>query len=177
MCVCVCVCVRAGPVEASVQAKCSPCMSSPCQNQGICEVHHTQKYICTCTSGFTVCSYWQKVHPLLVPKVLLIRIWKNEKMNNNTWHITLCHYFIKQKLRHVTGAAHFVTACRTTFSSNNLKHLYSLWCYHSLTSFWKNFGEFYDFIKKKIIVVLNSETKNFRIEPKRNFFFTWLRVL
>ncbi|XP_072239710.1 slit homolog 1b [Leuresthes tenuis] len=42
-----------GPVESSVQAKCSPCMSSPCQNQGICQVHHTQQYICTCTSGFT----------------------------------------------------------------------------------------------------------------------------
>ncbi|KAM7394699.1 hypothetical protein PAMP_021485 [Pampus punctatissimus] len=42
-----------GPVEASVQAKCSPCVSSPCQNQGVCQVHHTQPYTCTCKAGFT----------------------------------------------------------------------------------------------------------------------------
>uniref|UniRef100_A0A673B616 Slit homolog 1b (Drosophila) n=1 Tax=Sphaeramia orbicularis TaxID=375764 RepID=A0A673B616_9TELE len=43
-----------GPVEASVQAKCSPCVSSPCQNQGVCQVHHIQQYTCTCQTGFTV---------------------------------------------------------------------------------------------------------------------------
>nr|XP_033479767.1 slit homolog 1 protein-like [Epinephelus lanceolatus]XP_033479768.1 slit homolog 1 protein-like [Epinephelus lanceolatus] len=42
-----------GPVEASVQAKCSPCVASPCQNQGVCQVHHTELYTCTCKSGFT----------------------------------------------------------------------------------------------------------------------------
>ncbi|CAB1417660.1 unnamed protein product [Pleuronectes platessa] len=42
-----------GPVEASVQAKCSPCVSSPCQNQGVCQVQHTQPYTCTCKAGFT----------------------------------------------------------------------------------------------------------------------------
>ncbi|XP_041819743.1 slit homolog 1b [Chelmon rostratus] len=41
-----------GPVDASVQAKCSPCVGSPCQNQGVC-VDHTQLYTCTCKSGFT----------------------------------------------------------------------------------------------------------------------------
>lgn len=51
------VCVKSGPVESSVQAKCSPCVSSPCQNQGICKVHHTQQYTCVCKSGFTVCNY------------------------------------------------------------------------------------------------------------------------
>uniref|UniRef100_A0AAX7TTH6 Slit homolog 1b (Drosophila) n=1 Tax=Astatotilapia calliptera TaxID=8154 RepID=A0AAX7TTH6_ASTCA len=39
-----------GLVESSVQAKCSPCVSSPCQNQGICKVHHTQH--CACAFGF-----------------------------------------------------------------------------------------------------------------------------
>ncbi|KAF3688050.1 Slit -like protein 1 protein [Channa argus] len=42
-----------GPVDPSVQAKCSPCVGSPCQNQGICQVHHTQLYTCTCKAGFT----------------------------------------------------------------------------------------------------------------------------
>uniref|UniRef100_A0A3Q1FLI5 Slit guidance ligand 1 n=1 Tax=Acanthochromis polyacanthus TaxID=80966 RepID=A0A3Q1FLI5_9TELE len=42
-----------GPVEASVQAKCSPCVSSPCQNQGVCQLHHTQQFTCSCKSGFT----------------------------------------------------------------------------------------------------------------------------
>uniref|UniRef100_A0A668RG20 Slit homolog 1b (Drosophila) n=1 Tax=Oreochromis aureus TaxID=47969 RepID=A0A668RG20_OREAU len=42
-----------GKLASSVQAKCSPCVSSPCQNQGICKVHHTQQYTCVCKSGFT----------------------------------------------------------------------------------------------------------------------------
>uniref|UniRef100_A0A671WS75 Slit homolog 1b (Drosophila) n=1 Tax=Sparus aurata TaxID=8175 RepID=A0A671WS75_SPAAU len=39
-----------GPVDASVQAKCSPCVASPCQNQGVCKVDHTQ--LCACAFGF-----------------------------------------------------------------------------------------------------------------------------
>ncbi len=31
-------------------------------------------------------------------------------------------------------------ACRSTFSSNNLKYTFSVWLYQSLTSFWKNLG-------------------------------------
>ncbi|KAM4594638.1 slit homolog 1 protein-like isoform 2-T2 [Fundulus diaphanus] len=42
-----------GPVDMSVQAKCSPCVSSPCQNQGTCEVHQTRQYTCACKTGFT----------------------------------------------------------------------------------------------------------------------------
>lgn len=41
-----------GPVEASVQAKCSPCVSSPCQNRGQCRDDHTQQYTCSCPTGF-----------------------------------------------------------------------------------------------------------------------------
>uniref|UniRef100_H3CDA3 Slit homolog 1b (Drosophila) n=1 Tax=Tetraodon nigroviridis TaxID=99883 RepID=H3CDA3_TETNG len=42
-----------GPVEPSVRAKCSPCVSSPCQNQGVCKDDHTQLFTCTCKPGFT----------------------------------------------------------------------------------------------------------------------------
>ncbi|XP_003972277.3 slit homolog 1b isoform X2 [Takifugu rubripes] len=42
-----------GPVEPSVRAKCSPCVSSPCQNQGVCRDDHTQLFTCTCKPGFT----------------------------------------------------------------------------------------------------------------------------
>ncbi|XP_061770973.1 slit homolog 1 protein-like [Nerophis ophidion] len=43
----------AGPVEDRVQAKCSPCVSSPCQNLGLCQEGHMQTYTCTCQAGFT----------------------------------------------------------------------------------------------------------------------------
>ncbi|KAM8842768.1 LOW QUALITY PROTEIN: slit homolog 1b [Synchiropus picturatus] len=42
-----------GPVDPSVGAKCSPCVSSPCQNQGTCHTHHTEPYVCSCTDGYT----------------------------------------------------------------------------------------------------------------------------
>uniref|UniRef100_A0A3B5LUB3 Slit homolog 1b (Drosophila) n=1 Tax=Xiphophorus couchianus TaxID=32473 RepID=A0A3B5LUB3_9TELE len=43
----------AGLLDISVQAKCTPCVSSPCQNQGTCQIHQTQQYTCACKSGFT----------------------------------------------------------------------------------------------------------------------------
>lgn len=55
-CMRVCLC-DPGPLDPSVQAKCSPCVSSPCQNQGTCQVQPTQQYTCTCKSGFTVGSF------------------------------------------------------------------------------------------------------------------------
>uniref|UniRef100_A0A3P8WYX9 Slit homolog 1b (Drosophila) n=1 Tax=Cynoglossus semilaevis TaxID=244447 RepID=A0A3P8WYX9_CYNSE len=39
------------PWDAAVQSKCSPCVSSPCQNQGVCQPHHTQLYTCSCRTG------------------------------------------------------------------------------------------------------------------------------
>uniref|UniRef100_A0A3Q2XQI2 Slit homolog 1b (Drosophila) n=1 Tax=Hippocampus comes TaxID=109280 RepID=A0A3Q2XQI2_HIPCM len=44
-----------GSVEASVVAKCNPCASSPCHNQGLCQGSHShsQPYTCTCNDGFT----------------------------------------------------------------------------------------------------------------------------
>ncbi|XP_034150392.1 slit homolog 1 protein [Esox lucius] len=42
-----------GPVEPSVQARCSPCVSSPCQNQGVCQSDPAELYACVCVAGFT----------------------------------------------------------------------------------------------------------------------------
>ncbi|KAM6972404.1 slit homolog 1 protein-like [Aplochiton taeniatus] len=42
-----------GPVEALIQAKCSPCMSGPCQNQGTCQPDPLELYACVCAPGFT----------------------------------------------------------------------------------------------------------------------------
>uniref|UniRef100_A0A8K9UQM2 Slit homolog 1b (Drosophila) n=1 Tax=Oncorhynchus mykiss TaxID=8022 RepID=A0A8K9UQM2_ONCMY len=42
-----------GPVETSVQAKCSPCVSGPCQNHGVCQSDPVELYTCVCAPGFT----------------------------------------------------------------------------------------------------------------------------
>ncbi|XP_032551107.1 slit homolog 1 protein [Chiroxiphia lanceolata] len=41
-----------GPPSLSVQAKCNPCLSSPCQNQGTCHNDPLSFYRCTCPSGY-----------------------------------------------------------------------------------------------------------------------------
>lgn len=43
-----------GPPALSVQAKCNPCLSSPCQNQGTCHNDPLGSYRCTCPSGYKV---------------------------------------------------------------------------------------------------------------------------
>ncbi|CAM2117906.1 unnamed protein product [Caretta caretta] len=40
-----------GPPALSIQAKCDPCLSSPCQNQGTCHNDPLAAYRCTCPSG------------------------------------------------------------------------------------------------------------------------------
>lgn len=44
----------AGPPSLSVQAKCNPCLSSPCQNQGTCNNDPLGFYRCACPSGYKV---------------------------------------------------------------------------------------------------------------------------
>lgn len=44
----------AGPPALSVQAKCNPCLSSPCQNQGTCQNDSLGSYRCACPSGYKV---------------------------------------------------------------------------------------------------------------------------
>uniref|UniRef100_A0A8C3FWQ2 Slit homolog 1 protein n=1 Tax=Chrysemys picta bellii TaxID=8478 RepID=A0A8C3FWQ2_CHRPI len=41
-----------GPPALSIQAKCDPCLSSPCQNQGTCHSDPLAAYRCTCPSGY-----------------------------------------------------------------------------------------------------------------------------
>uniref|UniRef100_A0A5F8GF80 Slit homolog 1 protein n=1 Tax=Monodelphis domestica TaxID=13616 RepID=A0A5F8GF80_MONDO len=41
-----------GPPSIAVQAKCNPCLSSPCQNQGSCQNDPLDSYRCACPSGY-----------------------------------------------------------------------------------------------------------------------------
>nr|DBA14940.1 TPA: hypothetical protein GDO54_004213 [Pyxicephalus adspersus] len=41
-----------GPPSLSIQAKCHPCLSTPCQNQGSCQNDPVEYYKCTCPPGF-----------------------------------------------------------------------------------------------------------------------------
>lgn len=56
--------VAAGPPSLAVQAKCDPCLSSPCQNQGTCQNDPLEVYRCACPSGYKVsggCSWRNRV--------------------------------------------------------------------------------------------------------------------
>uniref|UniRef100_A0A8C0JYV3 Slit homolog 1 protein n=1 Tax=Canis lupus dingo TaxID=286419 RepID=A0A8C0JYV3_CANLU len=41
-----------GPPTLAVQAKCDPCLSSPCRNQGTCHNDPLEVYRCVCSSGY-----------------------------------------------------------------------------------------------------------------------------
>ena len=43
-----------GTPTLTVQAKCDPCLSSPCQNQGTCRNDPLVGYRCACPSGYKV---------------------------------------------------------------------------------------------------------------------------
>ena len=45
---------HAGPVDVSIQAKCDPCLSSPCKNDGTCSNDPVHYYRCSCPYGFKV---------------------------------------------------------------------------------------------------------------------------
>ncbi|XP_022086573.1 slit homolog 2 protein-like isoform X2 [Acanthaster planci] len=38
--------------DMNILAKCNPCLSGPCQNQGACSVSLTERYTCSCPEGF-----------------------------------------------------------------------------------------------------------------------------
>ncbi|XDV14953.1 hypothetical protein PO909_015116, partial [Leuciscus waleckii] len=41
-----------GPVDVNILAKCNPCLSNPCKNDGTCSNHPVDFYRCTCPYGF-----------------------------------------------------------------------------------------------------------------------------
>ncbi|KAM9449527.1 slit homolog 2 protein isoform 1-T1 [Clarias gariepinus] len=41
-----------GPVDITIQAKCNPCLSNPCKNNGTCTNHAIDFYRCTCPYGY-----------------------------------------------------------------------------------------------------------------------------
>lgn len=61
VCVCVfCLCLHhTGPVDMSIQAKCDPCLSNPCKNDGTCSNDPVHYYRCTCPYGFKVRILWK----------------------------------------------------------------------------------------------------------------------
>lgn len=46
--------LASGPPTLAVQAKCDPCLSSPCRNQGSCQNDPLQGYRCACPGGYKV---------------------------------------------------------------------------------------------------------------------------
>lgn len=66
-----------GPPSLAVQAKCDPCLSSPCQNQGTCHNDPLEVYRCACPSGYKVSgglSWRDRVLSAVRQHVLLARL-------------------------------------------------------------------------------------------------------
>uniref|UniRef100_A0A8D0D7V9 Slit homolog 2 (Drosophila) n=1 Tax=Sander lucioperca TaxID=283035 RepID=A0A8D0D7V9_SANLU len=51
-----------GPVDMSVQAKCEPCLSNPCKNDGTCSNDPVHYYRCTCPYGFKGQNCEEPIH-------------------------------------------------------------------------------------------------------------------
>lgn len=49
-----------GPIDINILAKCNPCLSNPCKNDGTCKNDPVDFYRCTCPYGFKVCSEFAK---------------------------------------------------------------------------------------------------------------------
>lgn len=47
-------CWFVGPMDITIQAKCNPCLSNPCKNDGTCNNDPVDFYRCTCPYGFKV---------------------------------------------------------------------------------------------------------------------------
>ncbi|XP_037530264.1 slit homolog 2 protein [Nematolebias whitei] len=51
-----------GPVDLTIQAKCDPCLSNPCKNDGTCASDPVHYYRCTCPYGFKGQNCEQPIH-------------------------------------------------------------------------------------------------------------------
>ncbi|KAI3352420.1 hypothetical protein L3Q82_005380 [Scortum barcoo] len=51
-----------GPVDMSIQAKCEPCLSNPCKNDGTCSNDPVHYYRCTCPYGFKGQNCEEPIH-------------------------------------------------------------------------------------------------------------------
>uniref|UniRef100_A0A673CIB1 Slit homolog 2 (Drosophila) n=1 Tax=Sphaeramia orbicularis TaxID=375764 RepID=A0A673CIB1_9TELE len=51
-----------GPVDVSIQAKCEPCLSNPCKNDGTCSNDPVHYYRCTCPYGFKGQNCEEPIH-------------------------------------------------------------------------------------------------------------------
>ncbi|TNN69370.1 Slit 2 protein [Liparis tanakae] len=51
-----------GPVDMSIQAKCEPCLSNPCQNDGTCSNDPVHYYRCSCPYGFKGQNCEEPIH-------------------------------------------------------------------------------------------------------------------
>uniref|UniRef100_A0A1A8F0P0 Slithomolog 2 n=1 Tax=Nothobranchius korthausae TaxID=1143690 RepID=A0A1A8F0P0_9TELE len=51
-----------GPVDLSIQAKCDPCLSNPCKNDGTCANDPVHYYRCTCPYGFKGQNCEEPIH-------------------------------------------------------------------------------------------------------------------
>uniref|UniRef100_A0A8D3CIB7 Slit homolog 2 (Drosophila) n=1 Tax=Scophthalmus maximus TaxID=52904 RepID=A0A8D3CIB7_SCOMX len=51
-----------GPVDMSIQAKCDPCLSNPCKNDGTCSNDPVHYYRCTCPYGFKGQNCEEPIH-------------------------------------------------------------------------------------------------------------------
>uniref|UniRef100_A0A3B3YE97 Slit homolog 2 (Drosophila) n=1 Tax=Poecilia mexicana TaxID=48701 RepID=A0A3B3YE97_9TELE len=66
-----------GPVDLSIQAKCDPCLSSPCKNDGTCSGDPVHYYRCTCPYGFKGQNCEEPIHACI----------SNPCQNSGTCHL------------------------------------------------------------------------------------------
>lgn len=47
-------------MDVNILAKCNPCLSNPCKNDGTCNNDPVDFYRCTCPYGFKVGTGWRR---------------------------------------------------------------------------------------------------------------------
>lgn len=72
--------IHVGDVDTAVLAKCNPCLSSPCRNQGICHSDLVEIYRCSCPPGFKVraTQCYHMWHLWISSLMLKLRCWQSQ---------------------------------------------------------------------------------------------------